>query len=61
MVFVTVNPILDVPDTDVTVPVLVVYPDGLVALYGVNPNAVVTSEEDNVTAPVLVLNEVTPP
>ena len=40
---------------------LVIYPLGFVALYGVNPSAVVTSPEDSVTAPVRVLKLVTPP
>ena len=37
-----------VPPTDVTVPVLVVYPLGFVALYGVNPNPLVTCPDVNV-------------
>jgi hypothetical protein len=45
---------------EVTVPVLDVYPDGLALLYGVNPNALVTSPEvsdnvpPNVKLPVVV-------
>ena len=52
-----VNPdAVPVPATDVTVPVFVVYPLGLVALYGVYPNAVVTFSEvtDNVPPSVIV-------
>jgi hypothetical protein len=47
--------------TEVTVPVLLVYPAGFVELYGVNVSAEVTSTEVSVTAPVRVLNDVTPP
>jgi hypothetical protein len=47
--------------TVAAVPALVIYPLGFVELYGVNVNAVVTSELDNVTAPVRVLKLVTPP
>jgi hypothetical protein len=47
--------------TVAAVPADVMYPLGFVELYGVYVNAVVTSELDNVTAPVLVLKLVTPP
>jgi hypothetical protein len=50
---VTGDPLTDSPvgtliPTDVTVPVLLVYPFGLVLLYGVKPSAVVIFDEVNV-------------
>ena len=59
---VNVSPLtVPVPATDVTVPVFVVYPDGLVALYGVYVSASVTSLLVSVIAPVRVLKLATPP
>src|ERR1035437_781409 len=57
---VAVTPLLAAAvETEVTVPVFVVYPAGLVTLYGVYVKALVTSRLERLTAPVLVLNEST--